>query len=268
MSVVSMRTLETRVSGSAEWHAHPFAELCLVADNGSRIGKVGSRVEARPGTLFLFPPRQRHGYWNGPRQSPRFWVLHFTVARESQRYFSFLREHGKRSGTWTLSPAQIICFKTYFLRIFREHVESRPLRAEAEYSWLQLLLVQMQRWITEPDLTLPIHDQLSPDLIRLWQLVNECVGRPDELARRLPVEVPNYDSVRHPFKKTFGCSPHAMLRKLRLQHAKNLLLETTLSIGEIADQLGYSRQHEFSRSFSRHTGCSPSQWRQNPGIGG
>jgi two-component system response regulator YesN len=55
-----------------------------------------------------------------------------------------------------------------------------------------------------------------------------------------------------------------MALRTRIQIAKNLLLETPLSIKEIAEELGYMRQHEFSRAFHRVTGRSPTVWRETP----
>jgi two-component system response regulator YesN len=75
---------------------------------------------------------------------------------------------------------------------------------------------------------------------------------------------PNYDSVRHAFRKTFGCSPREMLQRLRLEHAKTLLLESRLSIKEVALQVGYASQNDFNRLFHRHAGLAPSKWRMNP----
>ena len=259
-----MRTFDTRHLQRAEWHTHPVHELCLVADGPTTIGKAAGQIEAEANTLFFFPVRERHCYWNDRTQAPRFWVIHFAAGRSGLKRFPFLRGRGAEAGAWPLSSVQLVAFRTHFLRMLREHTEARPLQIEAQAGWLQLLLVQIQRWAIDPKSTLPIPDRLSPGLMRMWQIVNECVGAPEGLARRLRQELPNYDSLRHTFKQTFGCSPHDLRRKLRLQHAKNLLLETSLSMKEIADQLGYSRQHEFTRTFNRQTGLSPSGWRANP----
>jgi AraC-like DNA-binding protein len=55
-----------------------------------------------------------------------------------------------------------------------------------------------------------------------------------------------------------------MALRTRIQIAKNLLIETPLNIKEIAEELGYMRQHEFSRTFRRETGRSPTVWRKMP----
>jgi transcriptional regulator GlxA family with amidase domain len=55
-----------------------------------------------------------------------------------------------------------------------------------------------------------------------------------------------------------------MALRTRIQIAKHLLLKSPISIKQIADELGYVRQHEFSRAFHRETGASPRTWRENP----
>jgi iron complex transport system substrate-binding protein len=49
-----------------------------------------------------------------------------------------------------------------------------------------------------------------------------------------------------------------------MQKAQHLLLDTALSVKQIAGHLGYDRQHEFALAFRRQIGLSPSAWRHNP----
>ncbi len=102
-----------------------------------------------------------------------------------------------------------------------------------------------------------------PDLMRLWQMIQDCAGHPGEFSKRIRA-MPNYNSLRQEFTAAFGCSPSQMALRTRIQIAKNLLLETPLNIKQIAEELGYVRQHEFTRAFHRVTGCSPTAWRGNP----
>jgi hypothetical protein len=47
-----------------------------------------------------------------------------------------------------------------------------------------------------------------------------------------------------------------------MERGKELLRARNLSVKEIAQELGYSRQHEFSRAFRNCFGVSPSEWRR------
>jgi AraC-like DNA-binding protein len=69
---------------------------------------------------------------------------------------------------------------------------------------------------------------------------------------------PTYISNR--FKKYFGKSPIALHRELLIERAKELLL-SSMTIFEIAEDLGFSDVSIFSRFFSNKTEISPSKFR-------
>jgi AraC-like DNA-binding protein len=76
---------------------------------------------------------------------------------------------------------------------------------------------------------------------------------------------PRHDSIRHRFRKLFGISPRGLLVRLQVDRAKELLLTSDLSVKEIAFELGYAWQQDFTRAFKKCAGMSPSQWRQCAG---
>lgn len=66
------------------------------------------------------------------------------------------------------------------------------------------------------------------------------------------------------FRKTkalLGESPNDYIQQVRLKKASQLLVETQLSISEIAYQTGYSSPGYFSTAFKARYACSPSEWR-------
>lgn len=52
---------------------------------------------------------------------------------------------------------------------------------------------------------------------------------------------------------------------LRLNHAKELLVSTPLSIKEVTAACGYYSQSHFTKIFSDHEGCTPLEYRKNKG---
>ena len=57
--------------------------------------------------------------------------------------------------------------------------------------------------------------------------------------------------------------PHTQYQlMIRLDKAKELLCETTLPIGEIADQLGFRDPYYFARFFKAKTGMTAGEYRQ------
>lgn len=259
--LVSLRTLEAEHGAAYEWHSHPFEEFTLVTNDSCLIGYPPGWRETQASTLLHYHRGEKHGAWTSPKQRPRFWVIHFTGGAGLYPGLANLRQPDPEKRAWALTAEQLDTFRWLFLQLLNEHSAERSHRDAAASAWLQILLVTIDRWATRtvaPSITMP--NRANAEVLRLWHLVNEAVSKPnDDL-----YAAPNYDSVRHAFREAFGCSPRAMLQRLRMEHAKNLLLETTLSIKEIASRVGYFQQHDFNRMFHRHTGMAPTKWRANP----
>ena len=72
---------------------------------------------------------------------------------------------------------------------------------------------------------------------------------------------PNYFSTL--FKKMSGSNFISWLTKLRIEKAKRLLMETDLTIRDIAGQVGYYSTSFFIRSFKKIEGRTPSEYRKS-----
>jgi AraC family transcriptional regulator len=83
-------------------------------------------------------------------------------------------------------------------------------------------------------------------------------------------------SVRHftrAFAQSTGLTPHRYLLRLRLDKARELLLDPALRLHEIAMTCGFADQSHFTRVFSASEKVSPGIWRRlnlavgTPGAG-
>jgi len=248
-----------------DWHVHDFDELCLVTEGSTRIGHDGQFCNAPPDTLFLFRRGERHGYWNAPRQQPVLWVLHFESDAMTYRAIPELIVQPAKDRIWHLTGDEVDIFKGFFQKIIAENVGRRADHAEAESSWIRLLLLSVRRWqrknLCAPLLTSRV---AAGDVGRMAQIINAYTGNAQGLISALRQDISNYDSLRHAFRKSTGASPTQYWSALRFQRAKTMLLETDQSVKEIAARTGFARQHEFTRAFRRLFGTSPTRWRLNP----
>ena len=62
------------------------------------------------------------------------------------------------------------------------------------------------------------------------------------------------------FEETYGISPIRYLHDYRMQKAKQILASDYGSIGQVAEDVGYSNLYHFSKMFRQYTGLSPSQY--------
>ena len=75
---------------------------------------------------------------------------------------------------------------------------------------------------------------------------------------------PNY--FQQLFVKTIGISPSAYVERVRVNYAKNLLIQPEKSLTYIAYECGFSSQSYFCKVFKKHTGLSPSEFQKQHQI--
>ena len=70
------------------------------------------------------------------------------------------------------------------------------------------------------------------------------------------------------FQNTLHVSPQQFLMRFRMERASQLLLEGTLSVGEVARSCGYPDPLTFSKAFKRTLGVTPSQYQRGQAASG
>ena len=66
------------------------------------------------------------------------------------------------------------------------------------------------------------------------------------------------------FSSTTGFTIEKYFIRLRMEKAKELIVQDELNLGEIAMKLGYSSQQIFSTQFKKETGKTPSEYKLHP----
>ncbi len=69
-------------------------------------------------------------------------------------------------------------------------------------------------------------------------------------------------SLERKFKEFYRCTPRAMLCRMRVNLAKQLLLESNHPISRIAEMSGFNDPERLAVVFKKETGQSPTQWRK------
>jgi transcriptional regulator GlxA family with amidase domain len=82
-----------------------------------------------------------------------------------------------------------------------------------------------------------------------------------ELAGALSV---SEDYLSRIFRQEMGISPWQYLNRYRVLRAKALLLQTSDDVKIVARRVGFTDPAYFSRVFHKITGCSPTEYRENP----
>ena len=73
----------------------------------------------------------------------------------------------------------------------------------------------------------------------------------------------NYSYLANVFSKTTKMTLSQYLANKKLEHSKVLIRENRLSFSEIARLLNYSSLYSFSKSFKKHFGLSPTEYKKS-----
>ena len=89
------------------------------------------------------------------------------------------------------------------------------------------------------------------------EILLEHIGNPitiKALSRKVAM---NECYLKKGFKEIFGTTIFDFYQQQRMEHAKYLLYEKSLSVTDVSDLLGYSSISHFSAAFKKHTGLKP-----------
>lgn len=99
------------------------------------------------------------------------------------------------------------------------------------------------------------------------QYLEERYKNPDLSLNQISDEFKLHPSyLSRAFKEEMGEKFIDYLVRIRMDHAKKILKETSLSIQEVADQVGYTRSISFIRVFKKLNGCTPGDYRKQTGL--
>jgi len=116
---------------------------------------------------------------------------------------------------------------------------------------------------------LHLTQKLTPIIKQAKHIIDEKYWESSLSLEKLAVQL-NVTSVylSRLFKQELGLNFVQYLTYVRMKHARHLLKQSSLSIQEIALQVGYDTQHYFSTAFRKMVGVSPNQFRKQSYSGG
>lgn len=142
-----------------------------------------------------------------------------------------------------------------------EYHDAKPGNAYMLSRLVEMLLVEAMRWTSAgnapPGLLRGLGDErLAVALKRIHARIDHAwtVG---ELAQAAALSRSTFFDR---FARTVGVPPMEYLLGWRMQVAKDLLRRDGLSVGEVAQRVGYGSTSAFSVAFSRHVGEPPSRY--------
>lgn len=249
-------------------HSHNYYQM-IYCQKGSGWITIGDSVyQAVPGSLYLIRPMVEHSIL--PRDTFRLAEVKFRICREDLD--NSIRQ----------LPAEIEIDKNTSLRmsmrdVIREGLADLAYSYEATNAALYLFLIRLLRkqgidvqhkpwrrfyFDTPKRRSAGTDGERDADFSMLLDYIehnlSECITL-DSLAQQAHFDK-SYLIAR--FKESLGTSPMRYVSHLRIERAKSLLATTDDSITQIAQAVGFSSIHYFSRFFKEKEGLAPIEYRQ------
>ena len=259
------------------WHER--LELYLPLDGISRMQMGTRRVELRPGELLVVDNLQLHTTVDFPGFDSRVIVISFlpefvySLGSPSHDYFFLLPFYPRtdsqtrvvRTGTSTLPKihhtlAQLL--ECYFSR-------ESFYQAGCKAYFLELLFVLAQHFRASEFLRSELirQQERAARLKPVFDFISSRYTEPITLNLGASLAKMSLPSFTRLFKKVAGMTFVSYVTHVRLSQALRLLRETSLTVAEVASQVGFSDQSYFDRKFRFAFGETPSSIRKKAAPG-
>ena len=263
----------TRSSEAANWHVHEFSEIGIVF-NGSGIYETDfAAMKITAGDVLVMPAGGMHRFHHEND------IEQFNILFQFEKLHIPSREICKHPGfsalfrlnpqyclknryypCFKLNPVDLQRVKNLLTDAYMSQQQQQSGSALSVYgAFLQTIPILLANY-SVADLT--GNTSANPtglvDTLDYMQQNFRKNLQMQELAKHARMTVSSFS--RH-FKAATGTTPGKYLLKLRLDEARQMLLENQLSISEIAFQTGFEDSNYFSRIFRIYSGMSPREFR-------
>ena len=241
-------------------HAHKdFYELTILTDGEGEVITNGKATAVKRGDIYFSLPCDMHEI-RSSKDAPMKYDF-FSFRTENPKYLQMLDEAARCLSTEdrVFSDERI---SALVCDAILEFTKEAPLSEELLYSIFTQIIVYIIRDFNTASPRAKRRNASSSDAIcyQIMNYIDTHVYTMKNLEELAEVMKYNYSYLSTLFKNTTGNTLLSYYYAKRLAVARMLILENSLKISEIAEQLGYSSLYAFSRAFKGMYGVSPKQY--------
>ncbi len=234
--------------GRSDWY------LMFVTSGELRVQLPDGETVTKVGTALIFPPHFNYKYSGSDKDETEYYWVHFTGSAVEK----ILADFDISPKPAVINSCSISRVKRLFGKLFDGFYprdNAMPHRLAATLYELLVLVGGCTKTAQSTET-----NSLNTSIRYMNESLSERISVP-ELAKMENLSVSRYNTV---FRQVTHTSPVRYLLNLRINAACDLLVSTDLSIGEIAESVGFSDARFFSKTFKKTVGLTPSQYRESP----
>lgn len=246
------------------WHYHSDLEIHFIFKGCVHFLLEADLVSVGKGEAIFIPAKCRHRLWNG---TPEFSIRHVIS-------FSLCSKSDDEDAQALI---QALSFENYHCLAISEEMEALLYcclhEAEQQNAWFKekiqgyliSLIIELARATSCAETIncstkekTPYNQLRYRKAIAFMEMNLEKMLKVEEIAAHLSISTKQLQRI---FRAESNRSVNQTLQDMRLKHAKLLLKDTTFSISQISQIMGFSSEQSFSRFFKRGEGQLPSDFR-------
>lgn len=263
----------------AHWRVNDYFDVIYVFQGECRYYFPTITLNLRAGDFLIIPPEISHGEIcisednktiSCAIRSSAFSQMFFNLFSDNAFLQSFFYRilSGDQSieylyfTTGSTDNTTDSVLDDLFFRLLEEQFSDQPYHHKMTDSFMSLIFVHLLRYY-ESCLLLPptasFHWKAEYAEIFRYIAAHFTTVSLDELAQHFHY---SRRQLMRIIQECTGTNFIQMIRAMKMQQAKDLLLETSLIVEEISLRCGYENLSSFSRVFSGYFGCTPTQMRK------
>lgn len=244
-------------------HTHgDMLEFCLL-DAGEQPYLIeGKRHVLKGGEVLVTFPHERHGTGRSPENRGRLYWLLVRVPGHRERFLDLPTAQSREllGALLSISPRQFRgtrSLKNCLEQLFQACESENPLRDIEIRNWAVRFLLDVVECARQRN-----KERVSPEVQSVLAHMEEHLQDEspllEEYARMTNLSLSRF-KIR--FKQEMGLAPGKYLIGRKIERAKKLLNNSTMSVTDVAMSLGFATSQHFASTFKRVTGQTPREFR-------
>lgn len=274
-SIVTIHYYEFGQSFVFQGESHDFWEMVYVDKGRVQIRRDREQIVLEQGQVVFHRPNEFHSI-QALDSAPNFFVVSFTCQSDAMAYFERYQTQLDRTLKSYLSAIIREAEQTYVIpkndtELKKlERKEDAPLGGEQLIkTYLEQLLLFLLRSITKKGET-GVFPQKEPEKNPLVQAILGYLGERVEETVRIEDICAEFGYSRSYLSRVFqaetGETLAACAMAMKVDRAKRLIRETDMNFSQISARLSFENPQYFSRVFKRHTGMTPSEFKNRAHV--
>lgn len=274
-AVVSVHYLEHAKNYAFKGEAHDFWELVYV-DKGQVCETAGDvNYELLQGQMIFHKPNEFHNLSANGAVAPNVVVVSFVSHSPAMKYFEDRMMYATGAQRRLLSGIISEARQAFSCPLGDPYVLQLTCDDNAPFGSQQMVLLMLEQLLIDvvrcsepivekPRIASSVKRRADNELAeRVIRFMEEHLCESLSFTAICLFSAQSATNLKTVFKTVTGMGVMEYYRHLKIERAKQMLREGAGNITQIADRLGYTSVHYFSRHFKQSTGMTPREYTQS-----